>query len=127
MRLSRDRDFRAVFDARIRKSGGPLTLFLRPNDLPHHRLGLSIGRRVGNAVARNRLKRMIREAFRLAQHDLPRHTGGGYDIIVAARRHEPMPLERYGELLRRLAEEARRVHQRRSDRGLPAREGGAEP
>jgi ribonuclease P protein component len=42
------------------------------------RLGLSVSRKVGNAVTRNRWKRLIREAFRLAQHDLPR----GLDLVV---------------------------------------------
>jgi len=45
------------------------------------RLGLSIAARtVGNAVARNRIRRLVRDVFRLAQHDLP-----AIDIVVAAR------------------------------------------
>jgi ribonuclease P protein component len=45
------------------------------------RLGLSVGRKVGNAVERNRWKRRIREAFRLLQHELP----SGLDLVVRPR------------------------------------------
>jgi ribonuclease P protein component len=94
-RLSGRRLFDAVFAARIRKHIGPLAILTRPNDLPHNRLGLSVPRRVGTAVQRNRIKRLIREAFRLTQHDLP----PGYDIVVAVRPHNAATLEDYQRML----------------------------
>ena len=56
-------------------------LFFRPNGLPHSRLGITVPARVGKAVLRNRLKRRLREAFRLNRVDLPR----GWDILVNPR------------------------------------------
>lgn len=112
-----------MFDAKLRKSHGPLTVFLRPNELPRHRLGLSIGRRVGPAVRRNRLKRHLREAFRLSRKDLAGHPGGGYDIVVSARAHEPLRLAAYQTLLVELVGEAARVHHKR----LARRSGEASP
>jgi len=88
-------EFSAVYEARVRESRGPLTVYARPNDLPHPRLGLSVSRKVGTAVRRNRIKRRVREAFRLLQHDLPQ----GYDLLVVVRPHEPLLLADYQKLL----------------------------
>lgn len=94
-RISTAADFQAAFGARARKSAGPLTLFAGPSASGVTRLGLSVGRRFGNAVTRNRFKRAMREAFRLEQHALP----AGVDLVITTRAHTPLPLARYRELL----------------------------
>ena len=109
-RLSGRRAFAAVFDARVRKNAGPVTVFVRPNGLTHSRLGLSVGRRVGNAVARNRLKRLLREAFRLDQHDLPE----GYDLVIVPRPHPTLTLPDYRRLLHTAAHAAARQWHKRT-------------
>lgn len=98
-RLTHAREFQGVFGARLRKVRGPLTVFGRANALGTARLGLSIGRAVGTAVRRARLKRHLREAFRMIQHDLPRHEAGGYDLVVGARAHDELGLDEYRGLL----------------------------
>lgn len=94
-RLSLSRDYQAVYGAKVRKTRGPLTVFARPNGKNWARLGLSVGRRVGGAVVRNRIKRLLREAFRHLQHDLP----VGYDFVVNVRAHDPLALADYQRLL----------------------------
>lgn len=81
-RLQHNLQFRAVFDAKCAKPAHPLIVHGRPNDRNFNRLGLSVNRRVGSAVVRNRAKRVVREAFRLTQHELPQ----GYDLVVVVRR-----------------------------------------
>ncbi len=119
-RLSHAREFAAAFEAKVRKTRGPITVFTRPNDLGHCRLGLSVGSRVGNAVMRNRIKRLIREAFRLEQYELAKV--GGYDLVVTVRPHaagRALPLPQYRRMLVELLREAdaewsRRVRKRGS-------------
>ena len=105
-----------MYGARVKKSRGPLTVFALPNSMSHPRLGLSVGRRAGGAVVRNRLKRLLREAFRLAQHELPRHEGGGYDFVVSTKAHDPLALADYQRLLLELAGQLHAECQRRERR-----------
>lgn len=94
-RLTHARQFQSVYGCRVRKSRGPLTVFARPNELSHPRLGLSVGRRVGGAVVRNNVKRLLREAFRHLQHEVP----VGYDLVISVSPHKPLTLDAYAELL----------------------------
>ncbi len=91
LRLTKGSQFEAVRAARAVKQAGPLRVGAKPNGLDHCRLGMAVSRRVGNAVVRNRIRRLIRESFRLLQHDLP----AGYDLVVIARPHEPAALDDY--------------------------------
>lgn len=91
--------FRHVFDNGVKASQGPLTVYLIPNDLGHPRLGMTVPRRVGNAVRRNRVKRMLRDAFRHLQHDLP-----AADIVVLVRPHGALTPSEYLGQLEKLAE-----------------------
>lgn len=111
-RLSRARDYQAVYGAKVRKSRGPLTVFAKPNESGEPRLGLSVGRRVGQAVQRNRVKRLLREAFRRTQHGLPR----GYDYVVTVRPHAPLTLAAYERLLAECCAELHREWTKRAQR-----------
>lgn len=88
-------EYAAVYDARVRESRGPLTVYGRPNALAHPRMGFSVSRKVGTAPRRNRIRRLLREAFRHMQFDLPR----GYDLVIVVRPHEPLMLAEYQKLL----------------------------
>jgi len=79
--IRRSEDFRRVFRRRRSASDGSIIVFGCPNGLPYSRLGLSVSRRIGGAVVRNRWKRLLREAFRLTLEKLP----SGVDLVVVPR------------------------------------------
>ncbi len=71
-RLLTPSHFQAVFSKPIRFGSSHITILITPNLTEQNRLGLAIAKkRVKLAVQRNRIKRQIRESFRLNQHNLP--------------------------------------------------------
>ncbi len=80
-RLLRRAQFKRVYDEGQRRSASLCTIFFRSNGLPQTRLGVTAPVRLGNAVFRNRLKRRLREVFRLNRTAIP----GGWDIVLNPR------------------------------------------
>lgn len=79
--LNDNRDFLTLYKKGRYTASKYSVIYVRPNGRPFNRLGITAGKKVGNAVCRNRAKRLIRLAYRECEIDLP----VGIDIVIVAR------------------------------------------
>ncbi|MGI8977949.1 MAG: ribonuclease P protein component [Pirellulaceae bacterium] len=100
--LRKEADFQRVYAARIYAADDVLVVNGCENGLDHPRLGLSVSRKVGNAVVRNAWKRRIREAFRLSREVLP----VGIDFVVRPQKEAVLD---FGAIAQSLPELAARI------------------
>lgn len=101
-RLSGRRAFSTVFAEKCSVADSHMVLYVRRNAVDHPRLGLSVGRKHGGAVRRNRIKRLLREAFRLTREQLP----PGLDFVCVPRIRDDESLAAYMASLPKLARQA---------------------
>ncbi len=93
--LRRGADFARVYALRCVARSPHLTVFAAPNQTETLRVGLSVSRKNGNAVVRNRLKRLLREAFRLSRQEMP----GGLDLVLVPVNARNVSLREFQESL----------------------------
>ena len=96
--------FRALYGRGKNKAGKTMVVYVMKNRLgPVDRLGITVSKKLGHAVTRNRIRRRIREAYRLHEQEIK----SGYDIVIVARHaaeHAPFEalMDEMMQLLRQL-------------------------
>ena len=80
--LNENYRFRALYGRGKNKAGKTMVIYVMKNRLgPVDRLGITVSKKLGHAVTRNRIRRRIREAYRLHEQEIK----SGYDIVIVAR------------------------------------------
>ncbi|MEI7639252.1 MAG: ribonuclease P protein component [Syntrophus sp. (in: bacteria)] len=86
-RIRKRREYLAIYQRGVRKHSEHFTCIVSPNPSGVRRLGITIVKKVGNAVTRNRIKRLIREFYRLHKPRLP----ASLDIVIMVKVRAALP------------------------------------
>ncbi len=81
-RVRKRKDYSRIYNSGARLYSESFLVRILPNDKGTRRLGITVGKRIGNSVKRNRIKRLLREFFRLHKDSLPE----GRDIVITVRK-----------------------------------------
>jgi ribonuclease P protein component len=103
-RLRSPADFERVYALKQRAADERLLVFAARNETGQTRAGYSVSRKNGNSVRRHRLKRLMREAYRLVRNQLPT----GLDLVLIPQPAKQATVAEYQESLLRLARKIER-------------------
>ena len=98
-RIKKKKDFEKIFERRTLFRGQTFTAYVLPTSLDFSRVGLVTSRKVGNAVRRNRIRRLLRECFRLNKALL----GPGLDVVLVTKKNFPTTFKEAEEEFKRFA------------------------
>ncbi|RBP36693.1 ribonuclease P protein component [Garciella nitratireducens] len=79
--LKKNQEFKKIYREGKSYVNGLLVIYYLPNQKNYNKLGLSVSKKVGNSVIRNRVKRRIRESYRLNEEKIKK----GYDMVIISR------------------------------------------
>jgi len=81
-KIKKNAEFRKIYNSRMSVANRNMVLYFLSNDKEVSRFGFTVSKKIGNAVTRNRIRRLLGEVCRLNKEKFP----SGYDYILMARR-----------------------------------------
>ncbi len=81
-RIKKNREFRKVYKKGKKYISSYTVLYVMPNEKDETRIGITVSKKIGNSVTRNRVKRIYREVCRLKEKEMKK----GYDLVIVARK-----------------------------------------
>ena len=99
-RVRDTRDYANIYDYQQKAWDRFLLIFAMPNGKEMTRFGLSVSKRHGNAVVRARLKRLLREAFRLEQQEIPI----GLDMVLIPQKNSQVTIDDFRHSIVKLSQ-----------------------
>ena len=98
--IKQNYEFRRLYNTGKSAATGLIAVYCRRNRRGTNQFGITVGSKVGNAVVRNRVRRRLREAYRLRESSFAK----GFDIVVVARaRAADAPFDKLQDEMLRLA------------------------
>ncbi|MBW2558325.1 MAG: ribonuclease P protein component [Deltaproteobacteria bacterium] len=82
-RVRKRKNYLSIYQRGVRVHSSSFTVILSPNPSGEKRLGVAVSKKVGNAVKRNRIKRLLKEFFRLNKDRLP----DSRDVVIIAKKN----------------------------------------
>lgn len=79
--IRQNHEFRSLYYKGGSKASGLLVVYFKKNRYGQSRLGITVSKKIGNAVTRNRVRRLIKENYRLMEMQI----ADGYDIVIVSR------------------------------------------
>lgn len=95
--LNRNELFLRAYKKGKKSYGRYFTLHFMENGLKYNRLGIKTGRKLCGAVRRNRIKRLIKESYRLSEHEIRK----GFDLVFAAK-EKSLEIDSCGEVMKEI-------------------------
>ncbi len=80
-RIRKNQEFKRVYNKGKSVVNRYLVMYYMKNNLPYNRIGFSVSKKVGKSVVRNRVRRLMKETYRLRKIDI----NNGYDLVFVAR------------------------------------------
>lgn len=106
LHVRKNREFNRVYRQGGRAQGPHLSIVAVKNRLTHSRIGLSVSKKLGHAVRRNRIKRMLREAYRKIRWEIEARAGAVDFVVIPRHSQGKYPLDELIDELPGLVEQA---------------------